>query len=310
MKNFAITKMKTLGLPIIAAGAFFFTSPLSSDASSEPFLGDKLLDEGKEHAHVEELQELLTDKGFLDEDAINGAFDTTTREAVKEFQTESNILIDGIAGVQTIGALAILREGDEGEVVEALQDSLNELGYYDANIDGEFGSVTHDAVKEFQSEKDILVDGLAGPQTYATLHAALNDSESNGSTTSEKSSNESSKNSNNQSTDRSSNDSSESSESETTMEMEATAYTAHCDGCSGITYTGQNLLENPDKKVVAVDPDVIPLGSKVEVEGYGTAIAGDIGGAIQGNRIDLHMATKDEAKSFGRQTVTVRVLED
>src|SRR5699024_3555243 len=53
------------------------------------------------------------------------------------------------------------------------------------------------------------------------------------------------------------------------MTMEATAYTAQCDGCTGITATGIDLNANSNKKVVAVDPSVIPLGSRVHVEGYG-----------------------------------------
>lgn len=94
-----------------------------------------------------------------------------------------------------------------------------------------------------------------------------------------------------------------------TMKMTATAYTAECDGCSGITYTGLNLLENRNMKVIAVDPNVIPLGTRVHVEGYGEAIAGDIGGAIKGNKIDIHVPTKDEAYSWGVREVTVTILE-
>ncbi|WP_347860527.1 LysM peptidoglycan-binding domain-containing protein [Salimicrobium sp. PL1-032A] len=90
---------------------------------------------------------------------------------------------------------------------------------------------------------------------------------------------------------------------------EATAYTAYCTGCSGVTATGQDLRSNPNQKVIAVDPDVIPLGSKVWVEGYGTAIAGDTGGAINGNRIDLFMPERGDALDFGRQSVTVKVLD-
>ncbi|WP_077623573.1 LysM peptidoglycan-binding and 3D domain-containing protein [Sediminibacillus massiliensis] len=89
----------------------------------------------------------------------------------------------------------------------------------------------------------------------------------------------------------------------------ATAYTAGCEGCSGITYTGINLNENPNAKVIAVDPNIIPLGSRVHVEGYGEAIAGDIGGAIQGNRIDLHVPTKEEAYDWGTRTVDVTILD-
>lgn len=92
-----------------------------------------------------------------------------------------------------------------------------------------------------------------------------------------------------------------------TLQMEATAYTAYCEGCSGITKTGINLRKNPNLKVIAVDPNVIPLGSKVYVEGYGEAIAGDIGGAIKGNKIDVFIPTTAEAYSWGRRTVTVTI---
>lgn len=94
-----------------------------------------------------------------------------------------------------------------------------------------------------------------------------------------------------------------------TMTVTATAYTADCDGCTGVTSTGIDLNANPDKKVIAVDPNVIPLGSEVYVEGYGTAIAGDVGGAIQGDKIDLHVPSKEEAYNWGVQTVEITVLD-
>ncbi|SFF96795.1 3D (Asp-Asp-Asp) domain-containing protein [Halobacillus alkaliphilus] len=98
------------------------------------------------------------------------------------------------------------------------------------------------------------------------------------------------------------------SEVKRTVTVEATAYTAFCDGCSGKTSTGIDLRENPDKKVIAVDPDVIPLGSKVRVPGYGVAIAGDIGADIEGRRIDVFLPEKDEAFDFGRRDVQVEIL--
>jgi uncharacterized protein YabE (DUF348 family)/3D (Asp-Asp-Asp) domain-containing protein len=90
--------------------------------------------------------------------------------------------------------------------------------------------------------------------------------------------------------------------------VSATAYTAHCNGCSGITATGINLRSNPGLKVIAVDPSVIPLGSKVWVEGYGYAVAGDTGGAIKGMKIDLFMPSTDQAFGYGRKQVRVKVL--
>ncbi len=91
--------------------------------------------------------------------------------------------------------------------------------------------------------------------------------------------------------------------------MTATAYTASCEGCSGITSTGINLKDNPDKKVISVDPNVIPLGSRVYVEGYGEAIAGDTGGAIQGNKIDIFIPDKQDAINYGVQEVNVKVYK-
>src|SRR5690625_707707 len=94
-----------------------------------------------------------------------------------------------------------------------------------------------------------------------------------------------------------------------TISVTSTAYTAECDGCSGVTSPGVDLNANPDAKVIAVDPTVIPLGSKVYVEGYGYATAADTGGAINGNKIDVHISSKDEALSWGTKTVNVTIVE-
>ncbi|QIZ05569.1 LysM peptidoglycan-binding domain-containing protein [Priestia megaterium] len=90
--------------------------------------------------------------------------------------------------------------------------------------------------------------------------------------------------------------------------VKATAYTASCEGCSGTTATGINLKANPNAKVIAVDPSVIPLGSKVYVEGYGNAIAGDTGGAIKGNRIDIFIPSNQDAINFGVKQLKVTIL--
>lgn len=91
--------------------------------------------------------------------------------------------------------------------------------------------------------------------------------------------------------------------------VSATAYTAHCNGCTGLTKTGLNLRKNPDLKVIAVDPNVIKLGTKVHVEGYGYAVAGDIGGAIKGNKIDVFIPNKTRAYQWGRKNVTIKILD-
>ncbi|MEI3599351.1 MULTISPECIES: PcsB-like coiled-coil domain-containing protein [unclassified Oceanobacillus] len=87
----------------------------------------------------------------------------------------------------------------------------------------------------------------------------------------------------------------------------STAYTADCNGCSGVTSTGIDLKANPNAKVIAVDPSVIPLGSIVHVEGYGHAIAGDTGSAIRGNKIDVFVPTQKQATNWGVRTVKVTI---
>jgi 3D (Asp-Asp-Asp) domain-containing protein len=89
------------------------------------------------------------------------------------------------------------------------------------------------------------------------------------------------------------------------IHMIATAYTAGCYGCSGITASGLRAGFG----IIAVDPSVIPLGTKVFIPGYGRAIAGDTGGAIVGNRVDLGMNHLADALRFGRRAMTVYVLK-
>ncbi|WP_028307161.1 3D domain-containing protein [Desulfitibacter alkalitolerans] len=87
----------------------------------------------------------------------------------------------------------------------------------------------------------------------------------------------------------------------TAVTMVATAYTH----TGNPTFTGVM----PKRGTVAVDPNVIPLGREVFVEGYGLAVAQDIGSSIKGNRIDVFMDTLEEARKWGRKTVKVYILD-
>ena len=87
---------------------------------------------------------------------------------------------------------------------------------------------------------------------------------------------------------------------------EATAYSYKEAGLSYYTAMGIDLRSNPN--VIAVDPSQIPLGTLVEVPGYGIAIAGDTGGAIIGNIIDVHFPTNDQAIAWGRKNIQITVL--
>jgi len=102
------------------------------------------------------------------------------------------------------------------------------------------------------------------------------------------------------------------------MKVRATAYTAdvNCtgkgpgDAAFGITSTGKRATRNPGgNSTVAVDPSVIPLGTKLWIEGYGYAIAEDIGGAIKGNHIDLYFSSSDEMWNWGARNVNIYIVK-
>jgi len=104
------------------------------------------------------------------------------------------------------------------------------------------------------------------------------------------------------------------------LKFSASAYDLSYESCGkspgdrgyGITASGMKATYG----VVAVDPSVIPLGTRLYVEAYdghswtyGYCVAGDTGGNIRGNRIDLFFNSRAEAKQFGRRTANVYILE-
>ncbi|MDF2522026.1 MAG: hypothetical protein K0R84_2654 [Clostridia bacterium] len=97
------------------------------------------------------------------------------------------------------------------------------------------------------------------------------------------------------------------------LKMVATAYDATFESTGknpghpqyGITYSGLRVRPG----IVAVDPRVIPLGTWLYVEGYGEALAADIGGAIKGNRIDLYFESPSDVAKYGKRTVKVYILD-
>lgn len=93
-----------------------------------------------------------------------------------------------------------------------------------------------------------------------------------------------------------------------------THYTADCRGCSGTTFSGydvRNTIYYKNRRVIAVDKNLIPIGSIVEIsDGENTfkAQALDIGGAIKGNKIDLLVKTKSEAYKLGNKSIKVKII--
>lgn len=107
------------------------------------------------------------------------------------------------------------------------------------------------------------------------------------------------------------------------IEATATAYCL-CQKCCGkspsspgygVTASGLKIIPGTGMKVIAVDPKVIPLGSKVYVQGlngawdYGYAVAGDTGGVIKSMKIDLYMDSHEETLSWGRKKVNIYVVD-
>ncbi|SHM55469.1 peptidoglycan-binding protein [Gracilibacillus kekensis] len=264
-------RLRVLLTAVVIAAFMLVGAPAITEAA----LGDRILANGSSGSDVAELQDYLMTKGVFPYHTSTGYYGDITEEAVKDFQRKRNLKVDGIAGPQTNHAVEVLRSGNIGKQVIQIQNQLKKTGHYHSAVDGIYGSGTKEAVKSFQRQQGLSVDGVAGPNTRAKL-----DSKSSRSTAAGK-----------------------------TFTVESTAYTADCDGCSGVTKMGLNLNQYSDAKVIAVDPSVIPLGSIVKVEGYGTAIAADIGGGINGNAIDVFIPNQNDALQWGRKTVRVEVVE-
>ena len=239
-------------------------------------------DRGKE---VEELQALLVAQGYL-LDTADGVFGNNTEYAVLVFQKEHGLTPDGRVGKETMRALlenqnkfekqqasqntrnVKVRFGDRGRQIEEVQLKLVDSGFSPGAVDGVFGNGTKEALQRFQQHHGLLVTGTVDEKTWSKLATKR------GKPTSYKK----------------------------TLNMEASAYSSYESG----SYTARgNALR---RGYVSVDPNVIPLGTEVYVEGYGYAVADDTGGDIEGYRIDLAMDSYDEAIQFGRRTVKVYIL--
>ncbi|MBP2640191.1 MAG: hypothetical protein H6Q66_1142 [Firmicutes bacterium] len=164
----------------------------------------------------------------------------------------------------------LIKIGMRGEKVVVLQKLLAEKGFYAGEIDGIFGGGTQAAVRDFQISNGLPGDGVAGKATMQYLQRSTT----------------------------------EPARYSRSLTMSASGYSAYDTGNSSRTCNG-NIVR---KGLVAVDPSVIPLGTRLYISGYGYAIADDIGGSIKGNHIDLAFDSHNEALQFGRQKVTVFIL--
>jgi len=128
---------------------------------------------GNRGNYVKLLQSLLETSGISID--VDGVFGADTQSAVRGFQNENGLEVDGIVGNNTWSALLwlppypVLRRGSRGNYVRYLQQLLLSKLYSPGSIDGVFGSVTQSAVTSFQRENGLVADGIVGSRTWATL---------------------------------------------------------------------------------------------------------------------------------------------
>ena len=154
----------------------------SGGSSSGSSSSSVTLEEGSTGTAVKQLQQKLKNLGYYS-GSVDGNYGSGTVAAVRAFQQANNLTVDGKAGPATQSKLfggsaasastsySTLREYDEGTAVTNLQYALYELGYFDGKINGIYGSTTKDAVRQFQINNGLSVDGVAGSSTLKVLYS-------------------------------------------------------------------------------------------------------------------------------------------
>ncbi|MDD3410774.1 MAG: peptidoglycan-binding protein [Eubacteriales bacterium] len=159
---------------------------VTADPNNTPTPTALLLKIGVTGDEVTRLQQRLQELGYYAGE-VDGQYEQGTADAVKLFQNQHNLIADGIAGSDTRGILygenalpyvptpaptatpSLLQKGDSGDAVKALQQRLKTLGYYSGSVDGDFGGGTQEAVRLFQSQSGLSVDGVCASQTLSLL---------------------------------------------------------------------------------------------------------------------------------------------
>lgn len=138
-------------------------------------MAEPTLERGSEGPDVKDLQAALIELGFKPGEP-DGIFGVYTESAARSFQAWAQIQADGIVGPITWEKLDLadksdpeLRAGSEGVAVRGLQRMLITRGYEPGEIDGRFGPKTDAAVRAYQSDQGLDVDGIVGPKTWDAL---------------------------------------------------------------------------------------------------------------------------------------------
>jgi len=140
-------------------------------------MAEPQLKKGSTGEAVRELQTALKALGY-DVGAVDGQFGASTESAVKKFQSDRGIPADGIVGPITWLNIdeadqshPTLKKGSTGNPVRRLQKRISLGGWDTGGVDGIFGSSTEAAVKRFQGDNGLAVDGIVGPATWAKVDA-------------------------------------------------------------------------------------------------------------------------------------------
>ena len=235
---------------------------------------------GDRGSEIKTLQNKLRRAGYLDGEA-DGIYGNDTESAVRALQEEHGLSVTGNVDDATwklLGGLSApsagggtLKAGDRGKRVVKLQNRLLLHGYNPGGSDGIYGAATAEAVRKLQTEEKLERTGMADTNVWERLENAPKFT----------------------------------GKYKKSFQMKSTAYTPTDGGGSGRTALGNYA----GKGHAAVDPDVIPLGSIVYIEGYGYAICDDIGGAIQGYVIDVGVDNLEQAYQWGsRDNITVYLI--
>ena len=159
---------------------------VTADPANTPTPTALLLRVGSAGDEVTRLQTRLLELGYYSGE-IDGQYGQGTADAVMLFQNQHNLIADGIAGNDTRGILygqnaepyiptptpsatpSKIAKGDRGDAVKALQQRLKDLNYYSGSVDGDFGGGTQEAVRLFQQQSGLEVDGVCADQTMSLL---------------------------------------------------------------------------------------------------------------------------------------------
>ena len=225
---------------------------------------------GDSGSEVSSIQRKLKKMGYLD-GSVDGIYGGDTASAVKAFQDDEGLSSTGMVDGDTLARITseyaaqsgetVLSPGDSGKKVIRLQNKLLLHGYNPGSVDGVYGEGTAEAVRRLQAEENLARTGIADGDVWDRLDSAPRFTGNY----------------------------------KKVFHMEATAYTPNDGDGRGRTAMGGYA----GKGHAAVDPNIIPLGSEVYIEGYGYAICDDIGGAIHGNIIDVGVDNYDQAYKWG-----------